>query len=275
VISVGRVAAPAASVVVRSQDSARTIESALSSIRGQTAEAEIVIVDSGSVDETLEIARRHADRIVELDRAAYRPGRALNAGSAAAAGEAVFALSAHCVLPRTDWIARALAHYADSEVAGVNGTLTTPDRRPLEAPLVQTPDDARRYPYWGFSNHASSWRRSVWEQLPFDEDRHLVEDREWSLRVLDAGWKLVYDPALWVDQSHRWRAGTVSFFRRERRENRALAELIEMPPYTARDLTREWLTPPDREHSRLFHLLNYRRAAGLLGKYLGLRERHR
>jgi rhamnosyltransferase len=269
------VAATAASVVVRSQDSAGTIESALASIRRQTAEAEIVIVDSGSADETLEIARRYADTVVELDRGSYRPGRALNAGSAAATGEAVFAVSAHCALPRTDWIERALAHYADAAVAGVNGTLTTPDRRPLEAPLVQTPGDARRYPYWGFSNHASSWRRSVWEQLPFDEERQLVEDREWSLRVLDAGWKLVYDPALWVDQSHRWRAGTVSFFKRERRENRALAELIEMPPYTARDLTREWLTPPDREHSRLFHLLNYRRAAGLLGKYIGLRERDR
>jgi glycosyltransferase involved in cell wall biosynthesis len=275
VISLRRVAAPTASVVVRSQDSARTIEAALAGIRRQTVGAEIVVVDSGSSDETLQIAGRFADRIVELPRGSYRPGRALNAGTAAGAGEVVCAVSAHCLLPRADWLERALAHYGDPRVAGVNGTLTTPDRRPLEHPIVQNADDARRYPYWGFSNHASSWRRSVWEQLPFDEERRVVEDREWSLRVLDAGWKLLYDPALWVEQRHRWRAGTVTYFRRERRETRGLAELIEIPRYRARDLLREWLTPPDRDHSRLFHLLNYRRAAGLLGKYTGLREARR
>ena len=268
-------AAPTASVVVRSQDSAASVEATLKSLRRQTVEVEIVVVDSGSTDTTLEIARRVADRVVEIPRGAYAPGLALNAGTTAAAGEAIFALSSHCELPSDGWIERALAHYSDPQVAGVNGTLTTPDKRPLERPMVQTAEDARRYPYWGFSNHASSWRRSVWEQLPFDEKRQVVEDREWSLRVLDAGWRIVYDPELWIDQHHRWRAGTVQFFRRERRETRGLAELIEIPPYRPRDLVREWLTPPDREHSRLFHLLNYRRAAGLLGKYTGLREAQR
>jgi GT2 family glycosyltransferase len=141
--------------------------------------------------------------------------------------------------------------------------------------MVQTPEEARRFPYWGFSNHASSWRRAAWDEQPFDEQRQVVEDREWSLRVLDAGWKIVYDPELWVEQRHRWRAGTIQFYRRERRETRGLAELIEIPPYGPHSLLREWLTPPDREHSRLFHLLNYRRAAGLLGKYIGLREAQR
>lgn len=260
---------------MRTQDSVATVDAALASVRRQTVRAEIVVVDSGSSDATLEIARRLADRVVEIPSAGYRPGRALNLGTAAASGEVLFALSSHCELTHDDWLERALGHYADPQVAGVNGSTTTPDRRPLEGPMVQRPDEARRYPWWGFSNHASSWRRSVWEELPFDEQIDFVEDREWSLRVLDAGWKLVYDPHLWVEQRHRWRVGAVQFFKRERRESSALAELIGIPPYRAGDLAREWLTRPDREHSRLFHLLNYRRAAGLLGKYLGLREARR
>lgn len=268
-------AALSASVVIRTQDSATTVEATLTSLRRQTVDVEIVVVDSGSTDATVEIARRVADRVVEIPRAMYAPGLALNAGTRAAAGDAIFALSSHCELPSGDWVERALAHYSDPQVAGVNGTLTTPDRRPLERPMVQTPEEARRFPYWGFSNHASSWRRAAWDEQPFDEQRQVVEDREWSLRVLDAGWKLVYDPELWIEQRHRWRAGTIQFYRRERRETRGLAELIEIPPYGPRNLLREWLTPPDREHSRLFHLLNYRRAAGLLGKYTGLREAQR
>jgi rhamnosyltransferase len=260
--------------VVRSLDSAATIGEAFSGLRRQTIGLEIVVVDSGSTDDTLAIARRFADRIVEIPRAEYRPGHALNIGTSEAAGEVVFALSSHCRLVHDDWAETALAHYGDAQVAGVAGSLTTPDGRPLRAPYVQTLADAHAYPYWGFSNHASSWRRSALERFPFD-DACLVEDKEWALRVLAAGLQLVFDPHLWVEQRHRWRVGARGYFRRERRESRALAGVVPIPAYGLRDLGKEWLMPPDDEHSRLFHLLNYRRAAGLLGKYTGLREAHR
>jgi rhamnosyltransferase len=274
VISLRRVAAPTASVVVRSFNSAATIARALDDLRGQTVELELIVVDSGSQDDTLRIAGPVADRVLQIPQDSYMPGRALNVGTRAASGEVVFAFSSHCRLPGHDWAERALAHYGDPEVAGVAGSTTTPDERPLEEPYVQRLEDVSLHPFWGFSNHASSWRRSVWEELPFTETR-LVEDKEWALRVLESGRKLVFDPALWVDQSHRWRVGTLEFFRRERRETGALAQLIPMPPYGPLDLAREWLTPPDDEHSRLFHLLNYRRAAGLLGKYAGRRAARR
>jgi rhamnosyltransferase len=268
------VAHPIASVVVRSQNSVATIEEALSGLRRQTIELEIVVVDSGSTDGTLAVAGRTADRIVEIPPHQYRPGHALNIGTNEAAGEFLFALSSHCRVVHDDWAERALAHYGDRNVAGVASSRTTPDGRPLTRPYRQRPEDARLHPYWGFSNHASSWRRSAWERFPFDE-RILIEDREWALRVLDSGLALVFDPYLWVEQRHRWRAGAARYFTRERRENRALAEIVGLPAYRPRDLAREWLTSPDDEHSRMFHLLNYRRAAGLLGKYAGLRGARR
>lgn len=271
-ISVGDVASPTASVVVRAKDSAATIEATLADIRGQTVPLEVVVVDAGSTDGTLEIARRAADRVVEISR--YRPGYALNQGTRAASGEVVFAVSSHCRMPHDDWAERALSHYADPQVAGVSSSLTTPGGDPLTAPYSQRKEDVSLNPYWGFSNHASSWRRAVWEELPFHEES-LIEDKEWAIRVLDAGHKLIFDPYLWVEQHHRWRAGTISYYQRERREMGALAGIVSMPPYRIRDVAREWLTRPDEKHSRLFHLLNYRRAAGLLGKYAGIRRTQR
>lgn len=259
---------------MRSFNSAATIRDALADVRRQTVELELIVVDSGSSDDTLEIVAPVTDRLVEIPLGGYTPGLALNLGSAAASGEIVFAFSSHCRLTRDDWAERALAHYSDPDVAAVASSLTTPDGRPLEHPYVQRPEDVSVNPFWGLSNHASSWRRSVWEELPFDEET-LTEDKEWAIRVVASGRKLVFDPELWVEQRHRWRAGARAYYSRERRETRALSQIVPMAPYRLRDLTREWLTPPDNEHSRLFHLLNYRRAAGLLGKYAGMRAGER
>ena len=266
---------PSATVIVRTKDSSATVERAFSSLRRQTVPVELVVVDSGSRDDTLDVAARWCDRVLEIPADRYTSGRALNLGSDAASGEFVFALSSHSVAPRDDWIERALAHYRREDVAGVAGTTTKPDGSPLHGIYYEGPADARKNPQWGFSNHASSWRKSVWEQQPFREDLLVTEDKEWAWRVIDAGWVIAYDPLLWVDQSHRWRVGTRAYFQRERREQYHLGLVAELPPYTLLDAVREWWTPPRDEHSRLFHLLNYRRAAGLAGKYAGLRGARR
>lgn len=233
-------------------------------------------MDSGSRDGTLPIARRLADRLIEIAPGEYRPGRALNLGAAAASGEVHGALSSHSVLPGPVWAERSLSHYADPSVAGTNGGATTPDAgAPLREPLRQTAAIARAHPDWGFSNHAATWRASVWRELPFSESMPTVEDKEWALRVLDAGHVLVFDPALWVEMAHRWRQGTVNYYRRERVEQRILGTLYELPPYGLGELAREWWTPPDDRRGAAFHRLNYRRMAGLVAKLQGRRAARR
>ena len=265
---------PAGSVIVRSKDSARTIEAALGSLRRQTVQLEVVVVDSGSTDGTVEIARRFADRLVEIPAGTYNSGHALNLGVEHASGEILFALSSHCILPHDEWVERALAMYERDDVAAAGGNATTPYDEPLRDTWYQRMEDVRANPFWGFSNHASSWRRAAWSEHRFLEGP-TAEDKEWAKRVLEAGWTIAFHPALVVEQRHRWRAGALAYFKRERAEQGAVARNVWMPDYGLRDVVREWMTPPDNEHSALFHLLNYRRAAGLLGKYIGIREARR
>ena len=60
--------------MVRSRDSERTIQKTFASVRAQTIEAELIAVDSGSRDRTLEIARRWCDQVLELvSRVFLRP----------------------------------------------------------------------------------------------------------------------------------------------------------------------------------------------------------
>ncbi len=269
---------PHASVIVRTRDSARTLPRALALLRAQTVPAEIVIVDSGSRDETLAIARTQADRVVELPAERFTFGRALNVGAAAARAPIHFALSSHVAPPDECWIARSLALYARADVAGTSGAPTLPaSREPLRATYHQTLADALAAPYWGFSNTASSWRAAVWEQLPFDEQLEACEDKEWALRALSAGWTIAIDPELRIDDAHRRAPGLRHLYRRTRREAEALASFMPLPPTTTRTLAREWWRDAAGAdaRARMRQRLSPTRVVDLLARHHGQRTARR
>ena len=264
---------PAASVIVRAKDKAETIERALSALRDQTVPVEIVVVDSGSTDGTLELARRWCDLLIEIPPEEFTYGSALNLGARAASAPVHFALSAHCAPGRRDWVERSLAHYERPDVAGTSGyDNLAPGGRP---PTVIHQDLAmlRANPYWGYSNHAGSWRAELWERFPFDERLPTSEDREWSWRVLQEGYVIAMDPALGVPTPHRVEEGLRSYYHRHRRESRDFATFMPLPRYTARDALQEWWDVSERR--RRFGIrarTSPWRMATLIAKYRGLRE---
>lgn len=233
------------SVIVRTKNSESTVLDTLRSIRVQSVPVEIVVVDSGSTDDTLDIVAEHADVLVHTEPATFSFGGALNTGAAAASGGVLVALSSHSVLPRPDWVAVAAAHVRAGALAacgqdgdGEGGPLTRPVRRDHQF-LVD-------HPYWGMSNHASAWSADAWRRHHFDEDLPAAEDREWSWRVTrDGGW-IVFDPALLVPGGHRRSAGVRSYFRRLVKEGTALGPLRAFPRYTLRDAARDWASPDPR-----------------------------
>jgi rhamnosyltransferase len=268
---------PRASVIVRTKDKADTVEATFAALRAQTVAVEIVVVDSGSTDATLDLARRSADRVVEIPAAAFTYGRALNMGAAAAAAPIHFALSAHCAPDRDDWVERTLRHYERPEVAATNGQLHRWDGRPLLEPVDQTPAVLRAAPGWGFSNHAASWRASVWRDMPFDEAMEACEDKEWAARVIRAGGVVVFDPLLHVDGRHRKAAGMRALFDRTRREARALAAAGLVPEFPPGAAVREWWAdlPAESMSPAVFHRVNWLRMADIAGRCVGDREGRR
>lgn len=269
--------APRASVIVRARDRADTIERTLSALRRQTVAVEIIVVDSGSSDGTPAIARRWADRVLEIPAAEFSYGGALNLGARAAAAPIHFALSAHTVPPGDDWVERSLAHYACEQVAGTSGTPVLPDGRPLREVVHQDLAHARRHPDWGFSNTASSWRADVWRRLPFDEEMEACEDKEWSWRAMAAGYVIAVDPALAVSGGHRRAAGLRSLFERCRREARELALHADVAPFGPAAAVGAWWSdlPQASTRPRWMQRLNPRRVAEIGGRYAGQRDARR
>lgn len=269
-----RTGAPPASVVVRAKDRADTIERTLRALRRQTVVPEIVVVDSGSRDATVRIARRFCDELVEIRPEDFSYGAALNIGARVASAPVHFALSAHCVPPPQDWIERALAHYSDPSVGATAGVLNFPDGTPVRRPYpLADAAFARQHRFWGYSNHAGSWRAEAWQTVAFDERLPAAEDREWSWRLLEAGWRIVLDPALRVEQSHRARESWGAWYRRNRREMAAHVMFEEDLSYGVGELVRDWLSARDLAgRSGLRARLSPRRAVGLAGRYAGARH---
>lgn len=259
------------SVVVRAKNKEQTIERALRGLRDQTVETEVILVDSGSTDRTVEVARPYCDQVISIPAEAFTYGHALNLGSRHASGQVIFALSAHCVPSSSSWVELSVNAYTDDDVAGTWGPLAGPDGSPLNGPAKFSLADLGSDFTWGFSNHASSWRKQVWERFPFDEQLVACEDKEWMWRVMSAGFSLYADPRLVVDSSHRRDAGLQSLYKRVHRERLVLSEMLGYPRLTIPALLRKWWVefPDASSRPNWQRRLSPWRAAELTGEYTG------
>jgi rhamnosyltransferase len=262
------------SVIVRAKNKVDTIGAALESLRAQTVEAEIIVVDSGSTDGTLRVAEKWADRVVEIAPEDFTYGGALNTGAAAASAPVHAALSAHCVLDSPTWLEDSLAKYERPDVAATTVGFTTPAGEPLVGTHFQTLEDVRLHPLWGFSNHASTWRADVWREFPFREDLVACEDKEWSWRVLAAGWTIAYAPELETPMGHRRAAGLRPLTERIAREAEAMVSLGAAAPLSGRTAVRAWWSafPTPSRLPTVVRRVSPNRMAELLGSVRGSRR---
>jgi glycosyltransferase involved in cell wall biosynthesis len=265
------------SVIVRARDEAAKLPRCLEYLRAQElggAVLELILVDSGSSDDTVAIARRHGARVLEMPSASFTFGGALNLGAGEASGELLVALSADAFATDRDWLARLLEPFSDPRVACASGDWYGPEGDPLPARVLQDAALARRIPEWGYSNGAGAFRASLWRERPFRSDLSGCEDRDWALHWLEQGYLAVIDPALVIDHDHT-HDSLASIYRRAHREAHGYATFLHQPPQRPSELARAWWSDLRFYDSPLRARLSHRRAARLLGAYTGRRRASR
>jgi rhamnosyltransferase len=262
---------PAASIIIRAKNKAKTIEETFRTLARQTVPLEVIVIDSGSTDGTVDIARRHADQVLEIPPHTFSYGGTLNMGSRIARADIHFSLSAHGTALKETWVEECLRHYDDPLVAATTGYGIGPNGARLTSPYRPSLDEALTDCGWGYSNHAGSWRASVLREHPFREDLPACEDKEWFWRVLAAGWHVVIDPALVVPSDHRRAAGLRALWGRQYREGYAFAVLGRPVTSGLGDSVRGWLTDfrQDSPWPRALRPLSPFRAVEYWGNYFG------
>jgi rhamnosyltransferase len=257
-------------VVIRAKDEAAKIGSTLARVNAQTlaGQAEVVVVDSGSRDRTVEIARAAGARLIQIPAESFTYGGSLNTGCEGTEAPFVVALSAHAFPTDERWLERLLQPFSDERVACACGYVMGPHRQPLAGRLVQDLELAQLNPFWGYSNSSGAFRTELWRERPFREDMVGTEDKEWAWHWLQRGKLVVVDPALATQHSHH-DEGPLAVYRRAFNEWAGYADFLELEPYGARDLMEEWWHELDGYRSRLRARIGWRRAAKLLGKWRG------
>jgi glycosyltransferase involved in cell wall biosynthesis len=199
--------APDISIIIRSKNEERCIGQTLSAIFQQRIDIpfEVIVIDSGSTDRTLDIVRRHAVRLYEIETQQFTYGRALNYGSSLARGQYLINLSAHCIPTDSNWMARLIDSLrCDSRIAATyGGQVPMKGVNPFEERTMMAvfmPDNHGRIRS-PFSNANCSIRKNVWEMYPFDETASFAEDYIWS-KTLPTEHKITYVPDAAVYHTH-------------------------------------------------------------------------
>jgi rhamnosyltransferase len=266
--------APLASVVIRSKDEAESMGRLLEILHAQTIadRLELLVVDSGSTDRTVAIAREHGLDPIEIPARSFTFGGALNTGCEAATAPVIVALSAHAFPPDERWAERMVAAFDDKRVACACGNDRGPDGEPLRTVVLQDAEQYRRHPFWGYSNAAGGFRAELWRSRPWRPDMPGTEDKEWAWAWLERGMLVRIDPDLDVDHDHS-HDPLRDTYRRARRESIGYAMYLDLPPYPAGAALRRWWSDRDGHANLARSRLSPWRAARLAGEWAGRRRR--
>ena len=189
-------------------------------------ETEILVIDSGSSDRTIEYATHHPQiRIHRIPPAEFGHGKTRNLGARMTTRPVIVYLVQDAKPATRDFLMRLAKPLIEEGFAGVFGRQLPqpwtnkierifldsayPDAREVRVCTEQRPLGIRDI---FFSNVCSAIRRDVWERIPFDESLIMSEDQLWAKQALLAGHRLLYEPSALVFHSHNY--GLRDVFRR-------------------------------------------------------------
>ena len=167
---------------------------------------EVILVDNNSTDKTVEKAHLAGVKKIFLIKK-FLPGKALNLGIKNSHGEYIVCLSAHCIPTNKDWLKNLIKNFKlEKNVAGVYGR-----QEPME--FSRDADKRDLFLVFGldrkvqirdsfFHNANSIIKKSVWNKIKFDEKISNIEDRLWGEKVIQSGYKLIYEPSASVFHHH-------------------------------------------------------------------------
>lgn len=217
------------SIIIRCFNEERHIGTLLEQVYRQSGpEPQVIVVDSGSTDGTLDIVSRFPAQLVRVSPSKFTFGYSLNQGCRRATGTYLVFASAHVVPRGHDWLRSLIEPFTDPHVALVYGRQVG-DRRTRfsEHQLFakQFPQQSNANQQSPFCNNANAAiRRSLWLEHPYDEALSGLEDLAWGKWAVERGHRIAYSAEAAIVHIHEESPAQIK--RRHMREALALKQIF-------------------------------------------------
>jgi glycosyltransferase involved in cell wall biosynthesis len=236
---------PNCSIVIRAYNEEKHIGQLLAGIMRQSLDnVEIILVDSGSTDSTVSIAKQYPVKVVNIHPEEFTFGRSLNLGITNARGEYIVIASAHVYPVYPDWLEKLLAPFEDPKVAVTYGKQrgnTTTKFSEQQFFKQWFPGESRLRQMHPFCNNANAAiRRDLWESNPYDETISGLEDLAWAKWAMGQGYIVSYVAPAEVIHVHNETPKQV--LNRFRREAMAFKHLFPQESFRFHTFLRLYLT---------------------------------
>ncbi len=178
------------------------------------SQLQIIVIDSGSSDDSREIATQYEAHVIEVAAADFNHGSTRNLGIKYISSELVYYTVQDAFLAEDTMLAKMAAHFEDTAVTAVCGMQAVPhdrDKNPALWFKRASSPDVKKLHYsedqWAnlspelqfiataWDNVNAMYRREALVEIPFAAI-HFGEDRLWALAALQAGKVIAYDPGI-------------------------------------------------------------------------------
>jgi len=230
-----------ASIIIRTYNEERHLPELLEMIKNQDKsliDIEIIIVDSGSTDHTLEIAKKFNCQIIHIRKKEFTFGRSLNLGCKFAKGEFLVFISGHCIPVKNDWIQQLVKPLIENKAVYSYGQQIGRDTTKFSEEQVfkKFYPSKSKIPQTGYfcNNANAALLKSFWFEQSFDEKLTGLEDMFFAKQLIEKGKQIAYVSEAPVYHIHNetWHQVKVRY----ERESIALQYIMPNVHFTLKDL---------------------------------------
>lgn len=175
------------SVVIRNKNQAQALAFLLKNLTERYIHdiSEIIVLDNLSTDTSEDIAKQYNARFIIIEKFSY--GGSANFVTQQAKCPIVVMFSAHSYPVSHDFFKLIKAKFEEnSNLAGLRCLHSSNDYKNFINKVSAKADPNKS----GLIFSGSAFSKKVWEQHPFREDVATFEDKEWTVRVLKAGFDI-------------------------------------------------------------------------------------